>query len=619
MVKTPTIRSAQLISPFGIGSLCEADGQSFFVRGTASWPNENWNLQRLELAAITERMHAGTVLKRPLKAVAVSRFPRWHFCPKCRRMTFWSKARDAHQDSEPLPRPLCDNGKCHDRLVPMRFVAVCDGGHLDEVDWYGWAHRRNQPAVSGACDRNVSRLAFDVTGQSGGDFSSMKITCSCGAAATLEGISDGPLPQRCKGYQPGEQSPDACIDPEAADKKPRRMFMEPRGSSALHFASVVSALDISASKIASGLEETVANDALMKNMRSLASKPGKPILVGLEFVQEDVLERAAQLDLDPAAAWQAFKTLVIAERGESNSQQAGETDLDQRDILGEEYPVLADSTGITSLTLVTRPSEMGAQYSLNELFDRVVQVEKLREVRAFRGFQRRKPVAENPMVSASLNRGAPSWLPATQVMGEGVFVEFSKKALSDWLLLNSTEILNFSEDQLVAAEKDNLPSRRGFHANPVFIMVHTFAHLLINQLSFDCGYSSTSLRERIYCGTVSDLHAGVLIYTADSDSEGSMGGLSEMGTPDRFAETVRRAVERSEWCSGDPVCRELEAQGIGGMNRAACHACSLVAETSCTFSNILLNRILVSGRGGKNGRGVVEPKGFFSPMLEQRR
>ena len=89
-----------------------------------------------------------------------------------------------------------------------------------------------------------------------------------------------------------------------------------------------------------------------------------------------------------------------------------------------------------------------------------------------------------------------------------------------------------------------------------------------------------------------------------------------MGDPVRFAETVRRAVERSAWCSGDPVCRELEAQGIDGLNRAACHACSLVAETSCTFSNILLDRVLISGNGQANGRGIIEPKGYFLPMLE---
>ncbi len=95
-----------------------------------------------------------------------------------------------------------------------------------------------------------------------------------------------------------------------------------------------------------------------------------------------------------------------------------------------------------------------------------------------------------------------------------------------------------------------------------------------------------------------------------------MGGLSEMGDPERLEDVIYRAVSRSQWCSGDPVCRELDAQGVDGLNRAACHACSLVAETSCTFSNVLLDRVLVAGDGRKNGRGVDEPAGYITKLSE---
>lgn len=95
-----------------------------------------------------------------------------------------------------------------------------------------------------------------------------------------------------------------------------------------------------------------------------------------------------------------------------------------------------------------------------------------------------------------------------------------------------------------------------------------------------------------------------------------MGGLSEMASPDRISEVIYRAVAKSQWCSGDPVCRELDAQGVDGLNRASCHACSLVAETSCTFSNVLLDRVLVAGEGKTNGRGTLEPIGFFKRVLE---
>ena len=59
--------------------------------------------------------------------------------------------------------------------------------------------------------------------------------------------------------------------------------------------------------------------------------------------------------------------------------------------------------------------------------------------------------------------------------------------------------------------------------SPKFILLHTLAHLLINQLSFDCGYGSSSLRERLYCDIEDNSFpmTGVLIYTASGDSEGT--------------------------------------------------------------------------------------------------
>lgn len=129
---------------------------------------------------------------------------------------------------------------------------------------------------------------------------------------------------------------------------------------------------------------------------------------------------------------------------------------------------------------------------------------------------------------------------------------------------------------------------------PRLIAIHTLAHLLMRQLVFESGYSSSALRERIYVGP--DM-AGLLIYTADGDSEGSLGGLVRQGRPDRLGDLIRVALDRGVWCSADPVCRETKGQGLGGFNRAACHACSLVPETSCVFANTLLDRSLLLGRG----------------------
>ena len=133
--------------------------------------------------------------------------------------------------------------------------------------------------------------------------------------------------------------------------------------------------------------------------------------------------------------------------------------------------------------------------------------------------------------------------------------------------------------------------------------------LLMRQLAFECGYSASALRERIYSASSPDPEhnmAGILIYTADSDSEGSLGGLVRQGEPERFGPMLIEALRKSIWCSSDPICRELDSQGLGGLNTAACHACCLVSETSCVHSNSLLDRTLVTGNGA-DGRA----KGFF--------
>ncbi len=611
----PTVRNAQLISPFGVGSLCEVDGQSFFIRGTGSW-ERGYNLQRVEIASLEARIRPRKLMK-PRDSVAIARFPRWHFCPQCRQMTFYSHQRDEDERSEDgsLAKPRCSSPECsRARLVPMRFVAVCDNGHLDEIDWYWWAHRTHQSVQQGQCDRREAQLKFKVTGKSGGDFSSMEIACDCGASGDLEGIADGPLPQRCHGRQPGEQ-PGLCVAQEG-DGQPAKLFMEPRGSSALHYASVISAIDIAGDADSESWEK-LRSDAVFQGLVQAGEALFRAIqnadLLRGTF-EEQVAQLASQFGLPSDEAWACFVADVTGETDENGN--SAQDEFDQESILGEEFPVLCDPAGQATKWLITRPEMPGNRFGLDRLLERVVRVERLREVRAFRGFQRRNVTDSNATISPSLDRAQPNWLPAIQVLGEGIFLQFKKEAIKTWLNVNGDTISSFTAAQLEKAEELGLPARMGFNATPAFIMVHTFSHLLINQLSFDCGYSSTSLRERIYCGAPSNPYAGILIFTADSDSEGSMGGLSEMAAADRISDVIYRAIARSQWCSGDPVCRELDAQGVDGLNRAACHACSLVAETSCTCSNVLLNRVLVAGEGKMNGRKIREPIGFFSSVLE---
>ena len=133
--------------------------------------------------------------------------------------------------------------------------------------------------------------------------------------------------------------------------------------------------------------------------------------------------------------------------------------------------------------------------------------------------------------------------------------------------------------------------------NPRFVLLHTFAHILINQLSNDCGYGSSALRERIYCDSNDEIENmnGILIYTASGDSEGSLGGLVRQGKPGRIENEIILALENTKWCSSDPVCIQSLGQGPDSCNLAACHNCVLLPETSCERGNRLLDRGLLIG------------------------
>ena len=104
-----------------------------------------------------------------------------------------------------------------------------------------------------------------------------------------------------------------------------------------------------------------------------------------------------------------------------------------------------------------------------------------------------------------------------------------------------------------------------------FILIHTFSHVLIRQLTFECGYDASSLKERLYSGIDEDgtEMAGVLIYTASGDLEGSLGGLVERAKPEYFENTVRMAIEEAKFCSNDPICHETDRQGLEGYNVSA--------------------------------------------------
>jgi hypothetical protein len=204
------------------------------------------------------------------------------------------------------------------------------------------------------------------------------------------------------------------------------------------------------------------------------------------------------------------------------------------------------------------------------------------------------------------------WLPAVENLGEGIFLQLNAQRLQEWENLDS---VRRRAETLIKAysvwrQKRGLPELKD--QRPRLLLLHTLAHLLMRQMSLDCGYSFASLRERIYAD---DKMAGLLIYTSTPDSDGSLGGLvrqarlirnDDGSERDSFGRLLDDVRDLARTCSGDPLCREHDPSRTERLNAAACHACAMVSETSCEFGNRLLDRGMVASLPNSGAAGYLD-------------
>jgi hypothetical protein len=253
-----------------------------------------------------------------------------------------------------------------------------------------------------------------------------------------------------------------------------------------------------------------------------------------------------------------------------------------------------------------RPQTLPA--GLQPWFSRLVKVTRLREVRAMLGFTRIQPPGDSTdthIAALSATQGM-DWLPAIEVRGEGIFLELNADELARWETRSSVVA---RAQEIDARWKKEWADRHGEESElppeitPRFLLVHTFAHALMRQLTLDCGYSSTALRERLYVESGATPMAGLLVYTATTDDDGTLGGLQREGDPVRIERSVRSALQAQTWCSSDPLCIENILSGDDGLSLAACHSCVLSPETSCEEFNRFLDRAMLVGTPSDSGAG----------------
>ena len=556
-------RQSQLVTTYGVGSLFPAGDQSFMICGIDEW-DEKWSPSveepRLARSLGVHTFRAPSTGKKS-GDVPVVRFPTYHYCPQCRRLDrFWAFDAKAMQ---------CDD--CLRDLTPSRFVACCENGHIDDFPYFQWVHRGTETAGT------KHELKLTARGASS-SLADIVISCSCGVQphdmdgsfgrSALHGIAT------CHGRRPWLPA----TANEACDKPLRALQ---RGSSNVWFGAVRSSISIPPWSSPNAQFVTKHWDVL-KTLPDAALSAAVPAMI----VGKTGLSVDGVLD-------------VMRQR---NGVESAKQPTDQ-ELREEEYRALIDGNDGGPLDTF----QCGEVTVANELRSLVAQVSKatrLREVRALQGFSRVTPMptgTTNPKL-AKLSEHQLNWLPATEVLGEGIFVRLHEDAVSRWehsdLAGRRHEMLSTSLNRRAAesgAPVRETPSTR-------FVAIHSLAHALLQELSLDAGYPIGSLRERIYAEPG---QAGFLIYTASSDAAGSLGGLAALADGERFARSTLSSLSRSGWCSNDPVCSESGPSGSDGLNLAACHACLLLPETSCEHRNIYLDRVSLVGDTSSDKDGLA--------------
>jgi len=509
--------------------------------------------------------------------VPVIPFPQWLRCTACDRLgrleegSLWNFVNrvPSRPDLARFIHGQCPKSRRDPIAVPARFVLACPAGHLDEFPWVSFVHKDKE-----CQEGSAGRLTMED--RAGNVGPNVIVRCECGARRNMLqaiGAAGAQRLPRCRGRHPHL----GVFDSECPRATEVRTLV--LGASNQWFAVSVSALHLPSR--AQGLAAEV--ERLWPLLREVDSE--QVLQYALRTQQELVSLRVH----DVARVWKAIEEHRSALQSGSSP---GPTDLRVAEYVALTDPEAStDSEDFTIRSSSVRPPA-------DRVIEQVVLVERLRVARAFVGFTRLDApewgkVSPDGMVRVS--NVEPTWVPATQTRGEGIFIRLREDVLRAWVPPVNThphvEALEAAYGRFRANRK--LDPRAGW-PGARYLLLHTLSHMLIRQMSLECGYSSASLAERIYHDLDGSPAAGILIYTAASDSEGTLGGLVALGEPARLASLISDAIEDGKWCSSDPLCAEREpVDPEEFIHGAACHACLFLSETTCERGNRFLDRSLV--------------------------
>lgn len=647
--KVGSARPSSLLYTYGPGAIMDLPGFAVMPAGLDDW-GPIWK-RREHIPSILEprlvsvvRLHLGPQIDalrpypwQPKQGVMSKEgsdlgiparvFPQWFRCTGCDYLG--PLPRFSYTNTHPFrpdlaqfthkscpgrgrPRPGAAPRKRESPAVPAQHLLTCTNGHLDEFPYTLWVHRGGKCPKAELPDL---KMRDANVGQSVGSI----IACaSCGATrgmAEAQGtIGREKLPEQCRGRHPHL----GAFDGDCG-ARPALIMM---GASNLWFASTQSIIVMPRTeaeekkaladklRVELGLDQVKQFGDQIAVIRALAAAKG----IEMSSVTDGDLSTAIADVLAPAdseedrqemlAAWDPVELLVPEWR------------YLQKPAL---FPQQPNSSGL----MVT---EMQRAPGLHPKVSRVVAVNQMKKVNAVLGFTRLDEMDRvNDLASrlVKLTRsGKPTWVPATEDRGEGVFLQLDLDVVAEWEnKIRGTRLWDAHQD----AHRRNFQRRFSETAKqvdpdtrlpaPRYWLLHTLSHVLIREMAMSCGYGAASLSERIYGWTATpqrEAAAGLLICTTASDSEGTLGGLVALSEPVRLNNLMASALRRAVRCSSDPVCATRTPRDPEDfLHGAACHCCSFASETSCEKANRFLDRRFLLDLPAASGESVP---GFFGSV-----
>jgi hypothetical protein len=510
----------------------------------------------------------------PARGIVAYQFPEWFITQDLEGHAEASSRTRllVHRKSLSHGRYYIDRDKKKRSVVPIRFVRACRAGHIADIDWCAFTH--NGPSE---CAKQTRQLFIDERGTSG-DLTEVYVRCECGKAersmAQAAILANHALGY-CNGLRPwlGYGTGETCGEPS-------RLLI--RSASNAYFPQLMSVISLPErdQMVKQAVDRIWGHLEAVEEMQQLKYERKKAVVrEALEGLTDD--EVFAEIKSRGLGGTKPEKSVKVAEL---------ETLIASKDEIGEDRP-----DGVFYARSL--PRQHWDRPWMRPI-ERVVLVHRLREVVAQVGFTRFESAA--PDTEGELDIGVKraalarevSWLPAFENKGEGIFIQFRKTAIQEWL---SRAALQARSIELAkgfdAWKKEHSATNRALPNLP-YLMLHSFSHLILTAVALRCGYPASSIRERIYA--IPEIGYGVLLYTGSSDSEGTLGGLVQIGR--HIHDVVRAALDAGTLCSNDPVCAQHEPSNPHErrfLHGAACHGCLLISETSCEQQNDYLDRSLV--------------------------